>query len=208
MAALRHVEKVSGSVAATCRYSGISRQCYYIWLRRYEAEGAEGLRDRSSAPHQTPHATQADIVEKNLWLRQQYHFDPAKIAMYLQRYHDVKVSASGVWRILRKVGLNRLPASQRYKRRSTRWKRYEKQRPGHQLQVDVNHRPTAPSLARHSTNASDGRIRTHCHEPPSGAHLAPVGLPRSYPAWWVCIRPSLAAPARQPHRRGGGAVFR
>ena len=33
--------------------------------------------------------------------------------------------------------MNRLPASQRYKRRETRWKRYEKQRPGHQLQVDV-----------------------------------------------------------------------
>ncbi|MFI0712227.1 helix-turn-helix domain-containing protein [Streptomyces inhibens] len=123
LAVLRHVEEVSGSVAATCRYYGISRQCYYIWLRRYEAEGLEGLKDRSSAPHHTPHAIKADVVEKNLWLRQQYHFGPAKIAMYLERYHDVKVSSSGVWRILKKVGLNRLPASQRYKRRSTRWKR-------------------------------------------------------------------------------------
>jgi len=35
------------------------------------------------------------------------------------------------------LGLNRLPASQRYQRRALRWKRYEKQRPGHQLQVDV-----------------------------------------------------------------------
>jgi hypothetical protein len=25
-------------VAATCRYYGISRQCYYGWLRRYEAD--------------------------------------------------------------------------------------------------------------------------------------------------------------------------
>ena len=33
--------------------------------------------------------------------------------------------------------MNRLPASQRYQRRALRWKRYEKQRPGHQLQVDV-----------------------------------------------------------------------
>ena len=45
LAVLRHVEEVSGSVAATCRYYGISRQCYYIWLRRYEAEGLEGLKD-------------------------------------------------------------------------------------------------------------------------------------------------------------------
>jgi hypothetical protein len=42
-----------------------------------------------------------------------------------------------VWRILKRLGLNRLPASQRYRRHILRWKRYEKQRPGHQLQVDV-----------------------------------------------------------------------
>ncbi|WDV53912.1 IS481 family transposase [Streptomyces coeruleorubidus] len=137
LAVLRHAEEVSGNVAATCRYYGISRQCFYTWRRRYEAEGLDGLKDRSSAPHHTPRATTADVVEKILWLRRQYHFGPAKIAMYLQRYHDVAISTSGVWRILKKVGLNRLPASQRYKRRSIRWKRYEKQRPGHQLQVDV-----------------------------------------------------------------------
>jgi transposase InsO family protein len=57
--------------------------------------------------------------------------------MYLGRYHDVTISVSGVWRILKRLGLNRLPASQRYQRRALRWKRYEKQRPGHQLQVDV-----------------------------------------------------------------------
>jgi len=51
LAVILHVEEVSGSVAATCRYYGISRQAYYGWLKRYEAEGAEGLRDRSSAPH-------------------------------------------------------------------------------------------------------------------------------------------------------------
>ncbi|MGV9901968.1 IS481 family transposase [Streptomyces sp. NPDC003388] len=137
LAVLRHAEEVSGNVAATCRYYGISRQCFYTWRRRYEAECLDGLRDRSSAPHHTPHATTADVVEKILWLRRQYHFGPAKIAMYLQRYHDVAISTSGVWRILKKAGLNRLPASQRYKRRAIRWKRYEKQRPGHQLQVDV-----------------------------------------------------------------------
>jgi transposase len=137
LAVLRHAEEVSGNVAATCRYYGISRQCFYTWRRRYEAEGLDGLKDRSSAPHHTPRATTADVVEKILWLRRQYHFGPAKIAMYLQRYHDVAISTSGVWRILKKVGLNRLPASQRYKRRSIRWKRYEKQRPGHQPQVDV-----------------------------------------------------------------------
>ena len=45
LAVLRHVEEVSFNVAATCRYYGISRQCYYRWLRRYEADGLDGLKD-------------------------------------------------------------------------------------------------------------------------------------------------------------------
>src|SRR3954453_13515856 len=139
LAVLRHVEEVSGNVAATCRYYGISRQCYYVWRRRYDADGVEGLKDRSSRPHASPKATQAEVVEKILWLRKHYHFGPAKIARYLVRYHDVTISTSGVWRILKRLGMNRLPASQRYQRHDRRWKRYQKRRPGHQLQGDVKY---------------------------------------------------------------------
>jgi transposase len=104
LAVLRHVEEVSGNVAATCRYYGISRQCYYGWLRRFEADGLDGLKDRSQRPHHSPRATHAEVVEKIIWLRQHYHFGPAKIAMYLARYHDVTISVSGVWRILKRLG--------------------------------------------------------------------------------------------------------
>ena len=37
------------------------RQCYYGWLRRYEADGLDGLKDRSSRPHHSPRVTQADL---------------------------------------------------------------------------------------------------------------------------------------------------
>jgi transposase InsO family protein len=57
--------------------------------------------------------------------------------MYLCRYHEVTVSRSGVWRILKRLEMNRLPSSQRHKRHEHRWKRYEKQLPGHRIQVDV-----------------------------------------------------------------------
>jgi len=137
LAVLRHAEEVSGNVAATCRYYGISGKCYYRLLRRYEVDGLAGLKDRSNRPHHSPRATDPEVIEKIIWLRQHYHFGPAKIAMYLQRYHDVAISTSGAWRILKRLSMNRLPASQRYKRHDRRWKRYEKQRPGHQLQVDV-----------------------------------------------------------------------
>jgi transposase InsO family protein len=137
LAVLRHAEEVTGNVAATCRYYGISRQCFYKWRNRYDELGEEGLRDGSSRPLVSPNATDPEVVGKIVYLRRHYHFGPAKISMYLARYHDVAVSPSGVWRILKRLDMNRLPASQRFKRHERRWKRYEKQLPGSRLQVDV-----------------------------------------------------------------------
>jgi transposase-like protein len=42
LAVLRHAEEVTSNVALTCRYFGISRQLYYTWRRRYQADGPEG----------------------------------------------------------------------------------------------------------------------------------------------------------------------
>jgi transposase len=137
LAVLRHAEEITGNVAATCRYYGISRTLFYTWLGRFEADGVEGLRPRSRRPLNCPNATHADVVGRIVYLRQNYHFGPAKIAMYLKRYHDVEISPSGVWRILKRLDINRLPASQKHKAHDRRWRRYEKQLPGHRVQVDV-----------------------------------------------------------------------
>jgi len=48
LAVLKHAEDVTGNVAQTCRYYRISRPTFYKWLDRYEEQGLEGLRDRSS----------------------------------------------------------------------------------------------------------------------------------------------------------------
>jgi hypothetical protein len=50
---------------------------------------------------------------------------------------SIEISQSGVWRILKRLDMNRLPANQRYKPHAKRWKRNEKQQPGHRVQVDV-----------------------------------------------------------------------
>ncbi|MFJ2667548.1 helix-turn-helix domain-containing protein [Nocardia fluminea] len=57
LSVLRHAEEVSGNVAATCRYCGISRNVFYRWKHRYEDEGLDGLKDRSSAPLHCPNVT-------------------------------------------------------------------------------------------------------------------------------------------------------
>jgi hypothetical protein len=93
LAILQHAEEVTGNVSMTCRYYGISRQVYYTWLRRYRDGGVEGLRDRSRRPHHSPRATHVDVVGKILYLRQNYHFGPGKIAMYLIGRVDRRVRA-------------------------------------------------------------------------------------------------------------------
>jgi transposase-like protein len=101
LAIIRHAGEVTGNVALTCRYYGISRQIYYQWYRRYQAQGSDGLRDRSKRPLVSPNATRTEVVGK-IYLRQHYHLGPAKIAMYLKHYHDIQLGPSGVrWRLQR-----------------------------------------------------------------------------------------------------------
>ena len=152
---MRHaaeVAEVADNVAMICRYYGISQPTFYSWLRRYEEFGEQGLRDRSSRPKHCPYETDPEVVGKIIHLCQNYHFGPAKISMYLKRYRDIKISNSGVWRILKLLDMNRLPASQKHKAHDKRWKRYEKQQPGFRaptgIESALSERPFAsPDLA-------------------------------------------------------------
>lgn len=148
LAVIRHAQEVTGNVSKTCRYYGITRQAYYKWLRSYEAGGVAALRDGSSRPHTSPNATQAEVVGKIVYLRQTYHFGPHKIAMYLDRYHELRLSPSGTWRILKRLDMSRLPASQRYRRHKDRWKRYERPLPGSRVQIDVKFIAPLPGSRR------------------------------------------------------------
>ena len=67
-----HAEEVTGNVAMTCRYYGISRQTFYDWKKRYEELGEEGLRPRSKRPKVSPNATHTEVIGKILYLRQNY----------------------------------------------------------------------------------------------------------------------------------------
>ena len=51
---------------------GISRKTGYKWLERYDAEGAVGLRDRSRRPHESPHATDPEVLATLLRVRQRH----------------------------------------------------------------------------------------------------------------------------------------
>ncbi|MGW4490035.1 helix-turn-helix domain-containing protein [Amycolatopsis sp. NPDC004368] len=74
------------------RRAGTSRPAAHFlrWKRRWEDEGLDGLKDRSSAPLHRPAMTHSEVVEKIIHLRRHYHFGPLKIEMYLRRHHDVE----------------------------------------------------------------------------------------------------------------------
>lgn len=130
-----HAEK-SKNVAFTCRYFGISRDTFYRWKKNYKNKGEQGLINSKPCPENPTLRIPKPIEEKILYLRQKYHFGQLRISWYLKRYHAIKISAAGVYQVLKRNGVNRLPQNQR-KRSIPEIKRYEKQVPGHHVQVDV-----------------------------------------------------------------------
>ena len=131
---LRHADTI-GDVAKTCRYFGIGRASFYRWRSRLRDHGEPGLANKQTGPKNPPNRTKDEIVDQVLHLRRTYHLGPMRIVWYLARYHAIKISDAGVYRILRRHGLSRLPRANRT--RAVHTKRYEKQVPGHHVQVDV-----------------------------------------------------------------------
>jgi transposase InsO family protein len=87
---------------------GVSRKTGYKWLRRYREEGAEGLLERSRAPHRRPNATPAEVVELVVKARRQHpRWGPRKLLAWLEpRHPEVEFPApSTAGEILKRHGL-------------------------------------------------------------------------------------------------------
>jgi transposase InsO family protein len=99
------------------------------WAKRYSAEGPAGMNDRSSARH-TQHAkTPQPVVRKIVHLRWKQRLGPAPIAAKLD------MPASTVHAVLSRCRLNRLSHIDRVTGEPAR--RYERERPGELIHVDV-----------------------------------------------------------------------
>ena len=146
---INHYFDVSENVSSTCRYFGISRKTFYKWFYRYQKHGESGLFDQSRRPKYSPRGTSKEIISKVLYLRKNYHFGAGRISNYLKRFHEISISTSTVHHILLKNNLNRLPINRKkYERSKNKWKRYEKQQPGHRVQVDVKFLERIPGTSK------------------------------------------------------------
>ena len=99
------------------------------WVDRYREGGAGGMQDRSSRPHRQPNKTPPPLVRKIVHLRWKRRLGPVGIAGQLG------LPASTVHAVLVRCGINRLSHVDRATGEPVR--RYEHDRPGALLHVDV-----------------------------------------------------------------------
>lgn len=73
-------EDPRGNFAELCRRFGIHRSKGYKWLQRYKELGPAGLEDRKPVPHNCPHATADELVDRIVALRKEFPYDgPRKL---------------------------------------------------------------------------------------------------------------------------------
>jgi transposase InsO family protein len=125
------IERIASGrpIAHVAAEMGVARKTADKWWRRWLAEGAPGLEDRSSRPQRCPHQTPVRLEQRIVSLRQRRKLGPARIASI------VGMPASTVHRVLCRHGLNRLAWMDRPTGRVIR--RIHTDRPGQLVHVDV-----------------------------------------------------------------------
>lgn len=123
---VRRVTQEGWTVSEAAEAAGISVRTVYKWLARFEDEGTAGLGDRSSRPKRSPTQVPRGWQELVLELRRT-RMTASRIAQRL------KIPRSTVARVLQRHGVGRL----KYLDPPTPIRRYEKQRPGELIHLDV-----------------------------------------------------------------------
>jgi transposase InsO family protein len=112
---IQHFQQVSRNVSLTCRFFGISRSPFYIWLRRYERQGKEGLLDRSRRPSMIRYRIPPEVIALILRIREERRYGAVRMSFYLQRHYQVYVSPTTVLKIFHRHRVTRV-SLKRYRR--------------------------------------------------------------------------------------------
>jgi transposase InsO family protein len=140
---------------------GVSRKCVRTWIDRYAAEGEAGLQDRSSRPHSMPTRTPAEVEQRVLQGRREHRRGQDWLGA------ELGVPARTVSRILRRHRVPHLrecdPMTGQVIRASKSTAvRYERQRPGELVHMDVKKLgkiPDGGGWRAHGRGPGDNRNR-------------------------------------------------
>jgi transposase InsO family protein len=133
------VDRVRGqgwAIAHAAKAQGISRQCAHRWIARWDADGDDGLHDRSSRPHSSPRRTPQEVEDRIVQLRAEQRRGQDWIGP------ELGVAPRTVCRVLRRRQVPYLrdcdPMTGEVIRSSKATAvRYERDRPGELVHMDV-----------------------------------------------------------------------
>jgi transposase InsO family protein len=147
------VLELGWSAASAADAAGVSRATCYKWLRRFAEEGEAGLLDRTSRPRTCPGAIGPKAERQILRARQHEKRGPHHLAAVLGR------PRSTIYGVLRRHGRSRLDHTDRPTGVPIR---YEKDRPGELVHVDVKKLGRIPDGGgwRMLGRSTDTRVRT------------------------------------------------
>ena len=149
-AMVRSVIEGGLSKVAAARQFNVTPKTVAKWVKRFRAEGVDGLRDRSSRPHSLPSQTPAAECAAVEALRRQ-RYTGKQIAT------EVGISPATVSRILRRLGLNGLAALEP----AEPIRRYEREHPGELIHIDIKKLGRIGSVGHRITGRYPGVVNRH-----------------------------------------------
>ena len=132
---VERVLELGWTVPMAAEAQGCSPATGYKWIRRFAAEGYRGLHDRSSRPHRSPARLSARREAAIVARRHATLEGPHRIGWALGE------APSTVNRVLRRLGVPRLRDLDRPTRMVVR---YERERPGELIHVDIKKQGRIP----------------------------------------------------------------
>jgi transposase InsO family protein len=156
------------SPAQAAAAAGVSERTCAKWIKRFRAEGKDGLLDRSSAPRSIPHRTPEELVELIVMLRK-LRMTGAEIAFCLA------MALSTVSAVLQRVGLGKLSRLQPPEPPN----RYERRHPGELVHIDVKKLGVITGIGHRIT----GRRQTQ----QAARRERRCGAPRGWEFVHVCV---------------------
>ena len=143
------------TVQEVCRRYGVSREQFYVWRRRYQAEGVAGLQDRSRRPKRSPRLLGAN-TERAICQMRVAHPDwgPRRIRAELVLKGSPAPAKSTVQRALERNGL--VTPKPRKKRT---YRRFERPSPNDLWQIDAIEITLADKSTAYAINVLDDHAR-------------------------------------------------
>jgi transposase InsO family protein len=126
--------------ARAAEAQGVSAATAYKWLGRWRAEGLAGLADRSCRPHRSPRQLPATREQAIVAFRERHRVGPHRIGWALGE------ASSTVHAVLRR---HQVPRLAELDRPTGQVVRYQRQRPGELVHLDVNKQGRIPDGGGH-----------------------------------------------------------